>query len=130
VAKALGGFCSNPTWQWFFDWYYAHQLIISHSICLIAFVFFVYACFGGARPANSDELRKISVILVALFVTSASYYALAGMVATVEIRYSIGGGDLELHLMFLIAMFTGVRILAHLSRRFFSLPNANRAEVV
>lgn len=105
LAATIGTLCNNPSLQWFFHCYYANQFWLSHVICLTAVLFLSFAQFYRGKRADFDQARRTSVVLTSLFTTAASYYLLLALVEKAMPRLAIGGGDLELHLMFLIFIF-------------------------
>jgi hypothetical protein len=111
AAELLAALHTNPALQWLLVQYYAWQFLLSHAICITALL--CYGWLGLTRPnqANWKRLRQTAVVVAMLFLTVASNYMAVALLQVARMRYAIAGGDLELHLMFLIVLWSGICFL-------------------
>jgi hypothetical protein len=128
-AKALGGFCGRSAMQSFLGFYYANQLAISHLIFAGALVTFIRARLNSSKTPSLTEAEKVAIVLIMLFLTTAFNYAVVGLCEVARFRYGLIG-DLELHLLLLIALFTAIGALLKAGRSWFekSASGAQRSE--
>jgi hypothetical protein len=134
VAEWLSGMCNNFLLRGILDSYYASELWLSHLMVIVALAFSFYTWRDAGRRTKAKSVYSITVAVTLLFFTAASSYFATALVEVATPRYSIGCGDLELHLMFMISAFAvmlfmvpaGQRLLTELKRnpRFPLLPVA------
>lgn len=105
LAHGLGNFLYNQSIQAALRLYYANQFWLPHLIFLGALVSFVWATANRRQIGQRTNIDQIAVVLVMLFVTTAFDYATVSLCQVARLRYAIAGGDIELHLMFLIALY-------------------------
>ena len=111
VANALGLILLNKFTDWFLNIYYANQLWLSHLAFFGSVAFFIYAKSYGMQMAARDVTQRVAVVISALFLTACTYYTTVSLIQVAHRRYAIAGGDLELHLLFLIALVQVFRCL-------------------
>jgi hypothetical protein len=122
VARILGYFVDSPIIKGLLAWYYANQLWLSHFIGLLALIGYVLARAKQPHSVKCDAICRIAVTVMMLFLTTASNYLAVSLCQVARLRYAISGGDIELHLMFLIALLAVFHVLFTLARRFIPLP--------
>ena len=104
VGAALGELCNDRLVKGVLDIYYDNQLWMSHLIFIGSLCLFLIAKLNRKYFPDSGYVQGIAVVSMMLFLTAWAYYSTVALIQVAHRRYVIAGGELELHLMFLIVL--------------------------
>ena len=108
----------NPIVANFRTWYFASELILSHLIFLAAIACYLF----GHAQAN---LRKLSVVLIMLFLSAALPDLSVAACQVDKSRYALFG-EMELHLLFILALFSVAGWFISMARKWPPQKQTNR----
>lgn len=103
VAKALASIYNNDCIKWVLKLYYDSEFWLTHLIFVVALASFILA--NKVSYPEGAILRRTAIVVIMLFSTAACQYFASASCAVSRLRYSLGSGELELHLLLLMAVF-------------------------
>lgn len=104
MAAALGDLCNGSFTKGLLNIYYDNQCWLVHIIFIASLCLFALAKLRWKRLSNYEFVQRLSVVTMALFLTTWAYYLTVALIQVAHRRYVIAGGDQELHIMFLIVL--------------------------
>ena len=108
IAKALAAFQRSAPIQSLLNFYYRCQFYWAHVIFLGAVVCCLSMRIRGNQSEVARKVMRVMIVVIMLFLTAASNYFVVSLTQVARLRYALAGGDLELHLMFVIVLCSGI----------------------
>ncbi len=99
VALSLAVIPNNYLVQQFLTCYFKVEFLLSHLIFLGALICLIW---NKMFAPLSKTIKQLSLVIMMLFLTTFCLYFIPSLCQIAKMRYAIAG-DLELHLLFLLA---------------------------